>query len=241
VQELITTTRNDSGEILISGRELYDFLEVKTNYSTWFDRMSEYGFVAGVDYILLSNFEKQKSGSGGHNKIDHHIKLDMAKEIAMLQRSEKGKQARQYFIYIEKMWNSPEMVMKRALEYADRQVKALQVQLIEQKPKVLFAEALETSKSSILIGELAKLLKQNGISIGQNRLFQWLRENGFLIRKHGESYNLPTQYAMDLNLFEIKKRTINNPDGSARTTRTTKVTGKGQIYFINKFLEQKKA
>lgn len=241
MQELITTTRNDSGEILISGRELYDFLEVKTNYSTWFDRMSEYGFVAGVDYILLSNFEKQKSGSGGHNKIDHHIKLDMAKEIAMLQRSEKGKQARQYFIYIEKMWNSPEMVMKRALEYADRQVKALQVQLIEQKPKVLFAEALETSKSSILIGELAKLLKQNGISIGQNRLFQWLRENGFLIRKHGESYNLPTQYAMDLNLFEIKKRTINNPDGSARTTRTTKVTGKGQIYFINKFLEQKKA
>ena len=215
MQELITTTRNDSGEILISGRELYDFLEVKTNYSTWFDRMSEYGFVAGVDYILLSNFEKQKSGSGGHNKIDHHIKLDMAKEIAMLQRSEKGKQSRQYFIYIEKMWNSPEMVMKRALEYADRQVKALQVQLIEQKPKVLFAEALETSKSSILIGELAKLLKQNGISIGQNRLFQWLRENGFLIRKHGESYNLPTQYAMDLNLFEIKKRTINNPDGSA--------------------------
>lgn len=106
------------------------------------------------------------------------------------------------------------------------------------KPKALFADAVETSESSVLVGELAKILKQNGINIGQNRLFSWLRENGFLIRQRGESFNLPTQRSMDMGLFEIKKRTINNPDGSIRTTRTPKVTGKGQIYFVNKFLEK---
>lgn len=104
------------------------------------------------------------------------------------------------------------------------------------KPKVLFAEALETSKQTILIGELAKLLKQNGVDIGQKRLFNWLREKGYLIRKQGDEYNNPTQRAMDLGLFEIKKRTILNNDGSVRVTKTTTVTGKGQSYFINKFI-----
>ena len=111
-------------------------------------------------------------------------------------------------------------------------------QIAKLKPKALFADAVETSESSVLIGELAKILKQNGIDIGQNRLFAWLRENGYLIRQKGESYNLPTQRSMDMGLFEIKKRVINNPDGSIRTTRTPKVTGKGQIYFVNKFLNQ---
>lgn len=105
------------------------------------------------------------------------------------------------------------------------------------KPKVLFAEAMETSKQTILIGELAKLLKQNGVDIGQKRLFAWMREKGYLIRKHGDEYNNPTQRAMDLGLFEIKKRTILNNDGSVRVTKTTTVTGKGQSYFINKFIQ----
>lgn len=118
-------------------------------------------------------------------------------------------------------------------------MKNLNVQIETMKPKALFAEAVETSESSVLVGELSKILRQNGIDIGQNRLFKWLRENGFLIRQQGESFNLPTQRSMDMGLFEIKKRTINNPDGSIRTTRTPKVTGKGQIYFVNKFLEEK--
>lgn len=115
-------------------------------------------------------------------------------------------------------------------------VKRQNEQIEKMKPKALFADAVETSESSVLIGELAKILRQNGVEIGQNRLFQWLRENGYLCRQKGENYNLPTQRAMDLGLFEIKKRTINNPDGSVRVTRTPKVTGKGQIYFVNKFL-----
>ena len=104
-------------------------------------------------------------------------------------------------------------------------------QLKEQAPKVLFADAVSASSTSILIGELAKLIKQNGVEIGQNRLFRWLRENGFLMRD-----NMPTQYAMERGLFVVTERTINNPDGSVRITRTTKVTGKGQTYFINRFL-----
>ncbi|STY76179.1 Uncharacterized phage-encoded protein [Macrococcoides caseolyticum] len=167
---------------------------------------------------------------------DHIIKLDMAKEISMIQRSEPGKKARQYFIQVEKAWNSPEMIMKRALQIADKKIISLEEKIALDKPKVLFADALTTSNSSILIGELAKLLKQNDVEIGQNKLFEWLRANGYLIRKKGELYNLPTQYSMDLGLMDIKKRVINNADGSTRTTRTTKVTGKGQQYFINKFL-----
>ncbi|MGG1712506.1 phage antirepressor [Bacillus licheniformis] len=114
-------------------------------------------------------------------------------------------------------------------------------QIETMKPKALFADAVEASESSVLVGELAKILKQNGVDIGQNKLFKWLRENGYLIRKKGESFNLPTQRSMDMGLFEIKKSTIVNGDGSIRTTRTPKVTGKGQIYFVNKFIKSQSA
>lgn len=145
-----------------------------------------------------------------------------------------------------------DLFIQTYLPYADEQIKTMfkttlstvrqqNEQIAAMKPKALFADAVETSESSVLIGELSKILRQNGIDIGQNRLFKWLRENGYLIRKHSESYNLPTQRSMDMGLFEIKKRTINNPDGSIRTTRTPKVTGKGQIYFVNKFIAEKEA
>ncbi|MCY7971069.1 phage antirepressor KilAC domain-containing protein [Bacillus spizizenii] len=114
-------------------------------------------------------------------------------------------------------------------------------QIETMKPKVIFAEAVESSESSVLVGELAKIIQQNGVDIGPNKLFQWLRDNGYLIRKKGESFNLPTQRSMDMGLFEIKKRTVSNLDGSIRTTRTPKVTGKGQIYFVNKFMSSQSA
>lgn len=144
--------------------------------------------------------------------------------------------------------NNDEVFIRTYLPFADEQTKAmfratletirnLNAKIEADKPKVLFANAVETSKSSILIGDLAKLIRQNGYNIGQNRLFEWLRNNGYLI-KNGERRNMPTQRSMDLGLFEIKERTINNPDGSIRITKTVKVTGKGQEYFINKFLGQ---
>lgn len=104
------------------------------------------------------------------------------------------------------------------------------------KPKEIFADAVSVSDTAILIGELAKILKQNGVNIGQNRLFEWMRDNGYLIRRKGTDYNMPMQKSMEMGLFEIKERTINNPDGSVRITKTVLVSGKGQQYFINKFL-----
>lgn len=138
---------------------------------------------------------------------------------------------------IEEVLLNPDTIIDLAmrLKQANEEKVKLAAKIEADKPKVLFAEALEVSSNSILIGELAKLLKQNGINIGQNRLFEWLRNEGYLMRTKGERWNDPTQKALELGLFEMKVRTINNPDGSVRTTKTTKVTGKGCIYFVNKF------
>ncbi|ENY8824067.1 TPA: phage antirepressor KilAC domain-containing protein [Clostridioides difficile] len=108
-----------------------------------------------------------------------------------------------------------------------------------QQPKVLFADSVASSDNSILVGELAKILKQNGVDTGQNRLFDWLRDNGYLIKRKGEDYNIPTQKSMNLGIMEVKKRVINNPDGSTKVTRTVKITGKGRVYFVNKFKSSK--
>lgn len=140
--------------------------------------------------------------------------------------------------YIAEQENlSDDELIQKALIVAKKKIEERDRQLEEQKPKVLFANSVETAETSILIGDLAKLIKQNGCDIGQNRLFTWLRENGYLI-KSGERRNMPTQTSMEMKLFEVKERTVNNPDGSVRITRTTKVTGKGQVYFVNKFLNK---
>ena len=141
---------------------------------------------------------------------------------------------------LEKALTNPDFLIQLAQRLKAEQVKnkALETKIESDKPKVIFAEAVNASSQSILVGDLAKLLAQNGVNIGAKRLFETLREEGFLM-KTGESRNMPTQRSMNLGLFEIKERTINNPDGSIRLTRTPKVTGKGQIYFINKFIEQK--
>lgn len=234
MNEIIKVTLNDEHDPVVSGRQLHEALEVKTPYSMWFDRMVEYGFTENQDF-LLNNFVKQ-TGRGGHNKLDHIIKLDMAKEIAMIQRTERGKQVRQYFIQIEKDFNSPEKIMARALLMADKKIQKLETQIEADKPKVLFADAVSASHTSILVGELAKLISQNGYKIGANRLFAWLRENGYLIKRKGSDWNMPTQRSMEMGLFEIKETNIQHPDGHVTVTKTSKVTGKGQQYFINKFL-----
>lgn len=141
----------------------------------------------------------------------------------------------QAFNEMEAKLNNPEFLVKRSMEYLEKRCNALLLENNELKPKARFAEAVSASEESILIGQLAKIIKQNGVDIGQNRLFQWMRDNDYLI-KNGTRYNQPTQKAMELGLFEVKERTVNNPDGSVRITFTTKVTGKGQVYFVNKFL-----
>lgn len=140
---------------------------------------------------------------------------------------------------IEKVLADPDTIIQIATQLKEERAKRMQAEVVieQQKPQVLFAKAVETSETSILIGQLAKLLTQNGVNIGQNRLFAWLRDNGYLGKK-GAHYNEPTQYAVERGWFEVVERTMQNPDGSVRITRTTKVTGKGQVYFINKLLTQ---
>lgn len=139
---------------------------------------------------------------------------------------------------LEEVLLKPDTLIQLAQNLKAEQEKrmALEVKMEEQKPKVLFADSVEAAKTSILIGELAKLLKQNGINIGQNRLFQWLRQNGYLIRRQGSDYNMPTQRAMEMGLFEIKETTITHSDGHIHVSKTPKVTGKGQVYFVNLFV-----
>lgn len=139
---------------------------------------------------------------------------------------------------LEEVLLKPDTLIQLAqnLKAEQEKRKALEVKMEEQKPKVLFAESVEAAKTSILIGELAKLLKQNGINIGQNRLFEWLRNNGYLIKRQGSDYNMPTQRAMEMGLFEIKETTITHSDGHIHVSKTPKVTGKGQVYFVNLFV-----
>lgn len=236
----IISINYDSEQPTVLGRDLHEALEVRTEYKDWFPRMCEYGFEEGKDY---SSFLSDRSdGKAGKPRTNHQLTIPMAKEICMLQRTDKGKEFRQYFIKVEEQWNTPEAVMARALQYAQKRLDAvihsnrlLEQQIEHDKPKVVFADAVSTAKTSILIGDLAKLIKQNGVDMGQKRLFEWLRTNGYLI-KSGSSKNMPIQRYMEQGLFEVKESVVANPDGSSRVTRTTKVTGKGQQYFINLFL-----
>ena len=208
------------------------------------------GAIEGREFFFLKG---KTSEVGGRPSTEYQLTVELAKEICMVagvaprankETKELSKKARQYFIQVEKYWNSPEMVMKRALEFANKQVGELETKVFaleEEKklnaPKVIFADAVSTSKTSILIGELAKILKQNGIETGQRRLFEWLRINKYLISRKGTDYNMPTQKSMELGLFEIKETSIAHADGHTSISKTPKVTGKGQQYFINKFLD----
>lgn len=229
----------DADAQTVSARELHERLNIESNFTTWFGRMCEYGFIENEDF-----FPKMEESTGGRPSKNYDISLDMAKQICMIQRTPEGKKCRQYLIDIEKAWNTPEQVMARALRVADHEIEKLKQNahvLLEDnqrmRPKEIFADAVATSHTSILVGDLAKILKQNGVDIGQKRLFGWLRDNGYLIKRQGSDRNMPTQRYMEQGLFEIKESTVNNPDGSVRINRTTKVTGKGQQYFINKFLK----
>ena len=168
-------------------------------------------------------------------------KLESAKKFKHWVTSEVLPSIRKHGMYaVDDLLNDPDMAIKAftALKEEREKNRLLQEDVKRMKPKEIFADAVSTSHTSILIGDLAKILKQNGIQTGQKRLFEWMRENGFLIKRNGVDRNMPTQRAMDQGLFEVKESTVNNPDGSVRINRTTKVTGKGQQYFINKFLSE---
>lgn len=231
MNELLKVEINEKQEQVVSARRLHEFLQSKERFSKWFEKVLEYGFEEGQDYTPYQMVHPQN-----HQEIfDYMMKLDMAKEAAMVSRLPMGKQARQYFIQLEKDWNSPEKTMARALLLADKKIKEQAAKIEADKPKVLFAESVAVSKGTMLVRELAKLITQNGYEIGERRLHQWLRDNGYLIKKPGRDYGKPTQRAMQQELFEISETTINHNSGVITTKTTARITGKGQIHFLNKF------
>lgn len=251
--------KENNGQQLISARELHKKLNVTTRFSKWVDQNFR-DFVEDEDFMSVTGVTLMPNG-GTKPIQDYDITIDMAKQLCMMTHSQLGKVYRRYFIEIERRWNDPQEVIKRGYAYLQNQNLKLTIEnkdLHKQnnllaadnekmKPKAIFADAVSVSETPILIGELAKILKQNGIStlvidgkayaMGPNNLFKWLRANGYLISRKGTDYNTPTQRAMKMGLFKIKEGTHVSGDGSVKITKTTKVTGKGQIYFVNKFIK----
>ena len=235
MNQLITIELKDDNAV-VSARQLHKTLEVKTRFSQWVEQNFKM-FQEGEDFTSVVGTTVVNNGAVREIQ-DYAVTLRMAEHLAMMSKTPKGYEVREYFIQVEKDFNSPEKIMARALRIADNKIHKLEAQVEADKPKVLFANAVSASQTSILIGDFAKLLRQNGLDIGQNRLFIWLRENGFLINRKGDSWNMPTQRSMDRGLFEIKERTHHEPNGTIRISKTTKITGKGQVYFMEKLLAE---
>lgn len=201
--------------------------------------MCEYGFEEGKDFYSKMS---KTSEVGGRPSADYEMSMDMAKQICMIQRTPEGKKVRQYLLDLEKAWNTPELVMARGLqasklllEQKEEQIKQLTADNERMKPKEVFADAVSASEYSILIRDMAHIIRQNGVPMGEKRLYKWLREHGYVMKGTCQ----PTQAAMERGLFEVVERTIQRADMPPIVTITTKVTGKGQQYFINKILKEK--
>lgn len=234
-------TINDESLFPIDGRELHRNLGVKTPYHVWFPRMCEYGFEADKDFQTENKNVHRADGSQmPQMQVDHKLSINAAKEICMLQRNDAGKQIRQQLIAIEEQWNRPEAVMARALKMADRTIQSLNdnVRLLSQQieadaPKVAFAESFIRADTDILIREMAKHLTDRGFPTGQNKLYQQLRDEGYLI-KSGQDRNLPSQRSMNNGWMTIKTTTRSSAD-STKIDRTTLITPKGQEHLLKHF------
>ena len=244
-EELPVRTLTVNEEPFFVGKDVAEIL----GYSNTRDSLYRHVDGEDKDVVKLDTLGGKQSqtiiNESGLYSLIFSSKLESAKRFKRWVTSEVLPAIRKHGLYatdnvIKNTLNNPDYIINILTEYKKEKEHnlVLEQQVKENKPKVLFADSVAGSDNSILVGELAKLLKQNGIDVGQNRLFKWLRNNGYLIKKSGESYNLPTQKSMDLEILDIKKRVINNPDGSSKITRTPKVTGKGQQYFINKFLTE---
>lgn len=234
--KLIKVTVKDDQQ-LVSARDLHKGLRLTTRFSKWVSQNFK-DFDNGTDFMSVTTVTDMPNG-GVKQIADYALTIDMAKQLCMMSRTELGKKYRRYFIELERKWNDPQEVVKRGYAILQNENAKLKIENEEMKPKALFADAVSASDTPILIGELAKILKQNGIEIGQNRLFVWLRSKGYLISRNGTDYNTPTQKSMELGLFKIKERTRVSSDGSVKITKTSMITGKGQQYFVNKFLGDK--
>ena len=228
--ELIKVQERD-GEQLVSGRELHQFLESSERFSKWWERMVGYGFEENKDYTLYQKVHPQNK----QEIIDYLMKISMAKEISMLQRNEKGKEARNYFIKCEEAWNSDEIVMARAILIQNNKILGYKekIDILEKKiendaPRVSFAETIEKASDCLLVREFSKLIATEGIHLGEKKLYRWFREKGFILKNSTE----PTQTAVQKGLFKVAERVVKAVTGDIIST-TTRITGKGQVYFLD--------
>lgn len=220
---------------VVSARELHKGLKIKTRFNEWVSQNFK-EFEGEQDYMSAVTTADMPNGGVKHIN-DYILTIDMAKQLCLMSRTELGKKYRKYFLELERKWNDPQEVVKRGYAILQNENARLKIENQAMKPKALFADSVAASHTTILIGELAKILRGNGINIGANRLFQWMRDQGYLISRKGTDYNMPTQRSMNLGLFKIKESTITHSNGSVSISKTTKVTGKGQQYFINKFMK----
>ncbi|CAJ1179835.1 hypothetical protein CPR19088_GLDEOEPO_01372 [Companilactobacillus paralimentarius] len=234
MDQLIKVDIKNNQQVL-SARDLYNGLEIAQRFSRWVDNNFDI-FEENIDFYKCTS--STVVNNGAVREIDDYIiTIDMAKQLAMMVRNDNGKRYRKYFLKLEEKWNDPQEVVKRGYEILQDENIQLKLENKKLKPKALFADTIAASDDTILVRDLAKFLRQNGINIGQNRLFNWLRDKGYLIKK-SNGYT-PTQKAMDLELFEVSEWTISNNNGKPKIKLTTRVTGKGQNYFVNKFLKAK--
>ncbi|AMC94245.1 hypothetical protein AOC36_09690 [Erysipelothrix larvae] len=215
-----------NNRITVSARELHFFLEIGTQFKDWFPRMIEYGFVGGEDFNPL---KKEQVRTEGNREVkreiqDYQLTIDCAKQISMLQRNDKGMQARKYFIEVEKSWNTPEKIMARALEFAKKELSTLEIEMKEMQPKVEFFDQVASSKDAIEMGKVAKTLNIPGL--GRNKLFELLRDKGILMKN-----NLPYQKYCDSRHFRVIETKYTTPDGEVRINFKTLVYQKGLAYI----------
>lgn len=237
-QELLTINY-ESDKPTVSARELYKGLEVTDRFSRWFERMKAYGFNETNDYTSVKSSTLVNNGAG-RELVDYQISVDMAKQICMIQRTEKGRQYRQYFLDLEKAWNTPEQIFARALKMADQTIKKLESEnaiLIKENkemlPKAEFHDRVAANDDSITFEEMAKILKSHGIKkIGRNRLFADLRASGVL-RKN----NIPYQQFMESGWFKVKER-VHSSGGKECLYTQTYITPKGQEKIISVYHEE---
>lgn len=246
MNELIKIEERD-GKQLVSARELHEFLESSERFSKWWNRMSTYGFTENKDFTSV-----QKStvvNNGAKKEIgDYLMTIQMAKELSMIQRNDKGKEAREYFIKCEESWNSDEMIMARALQITKKKMveyeeKIIQLknEMVDYKDRAKVADIIEASDDTISIGEMAKLLSETGEVIGRNKLFKWLRENGYLMTKDtSKTYNQPTQKSMNLGIMELIEKPVVVSPKHIVLNRSAGITGKGQTYLIKRIEKIKK-
>ena len=237
-----------NGRVLFNPKHVAEILDIK-NVNDNLRRMNENQVIklknpdiGNTDFRKLNNAGENFLTESGVYKLVLRSRKPNAERFTDWVTDVVLPSIRKHGMYaVDDLINDPDLAIKAftALKEEKERNKALQEDNKRMKPKEVFADSVSASNSTILIGDLAKILKQNGINIGQNRLYEWLRENGYLIKKRGENWNMPTQKSMEMKLFEVKESTGVNPNGSVRINKTTKVTGKGQIYFVNKFLGEK--